>query len=158
MSNTKLKKPKEINVDEIDMDLMKERTTDLPGLIEYAHNIGGFSIVPTQEGSIKSSAIEAMKGQTDLQMKQIYEQMKLLADQAAKLQERAKISLDIYQAKMRFKPVIGKEYYLYLNKKDEHVLSMVKPDEWGETMPFKEYIATVKLMADHTWEVVSKPI
>ena len=96
---------------------MKERTTDLPGLIEYAHNVGGFSIAPTKQGVIKGSAMKAMQEQTDLQMGQIYEQMQLLAKQAAKLKERAEVSSEIYNAEIRFKPVIGKTYFLYEKKK-----------------------------------------
>lgn len=144
---------REINVEEIDLELMKERTTDLPGLIEYAHNIGGFSIVPTKEGAIKGSAMKAMKEQTEMQMHQIYEQMQLLAEQATKLKDRAEISLDIYDAEMRFQPVIGQTYYLYEKKDGKKLLSMVNPEEWGTSMPFKKAIAKVKLLADHTWNV-----
>lgn len=149
-------KPKEINVDEIDLDLMKERTTDLPGLIEYAHNVGGFSIAPTKQGVIKGSAMKAMQEQTDLQMGQIYEQMQLLAKQAAKLKERAEVSSEIYNAEIRFKPVIGKTYFLYEKKDKKKILSMIAPEEWSDQSPFEKLIARVKLLADHTWEVIDQ--
>lgn len=144
-----------IDIDSIDLDLMKERTTDLPGLLEYAHSIGGFSVVPTKQGEIKGQAINAMKEQTESQMQQIFEQMQLLATQAAKLKKRAEISYDIYHATMRFKPVIGKTYYLYQSNSKTKILAMISPREWGESMPFKSFIATVKLLSDHTWEVLS---
>lgn len=153
-SVSKDKAPIEINVDEIDMELMKERTTDLPGLIQYAHTIGGFSVVPTSQGEIKGQAMSAMKEQTEMQMTQIFEQMQLLADQAAKLKRRAEISYDIYDAEMRFKPVMNQTYYLYENKKDKKVLTMVSPNEWGKSMPYKSFLAKVRLLADHTWEVI----
>lgn len=146
--------PREIDVENIDLDLMKQRTTDLPGLLEYAHSIGGFSIVPTEQGVIKGQAMNAMKEQTEMHMHQIYEQMQVLAKQASKLKRRAEISFDIYDAEMRFKPVMGKTYYLYENKQDKKVLSMVAPSEWGNSMPFKTYLAKVKLLSDHTWEVL----
>ena len=149
-------KPKEINVDELDLDLMKERTTDLPGLIEYAHNVGGFSIAPTKQGVIKGSAMKAMQEQTDLQMGQIYEQMQLLAKQAAKLKERAEVSSEIYNAEIRFKPVIGKTYFLYEKKDKKKILSMIAPEEWSDQSPFEKLIARVKLLADHTWEVIDQ--
>ncbi|MBT4790995.1 MAG: DUF2452 domain-containing protein [Halobacteriovoraceae bacterium] len=155
---TKKDKPIAINVDEIDMDLMKERTTDLPGLIEYAHSIGGFSIIPTEEGEIKGQAMSAMKEQTDMQMHQIYEQMQLLAKQANKLKKRADISIEIYNAHMRFKPVMGKVYFLYEKKDNNKVLSMVSPNEWGNSMPFEKFIAKVKLLADHTWEILEEDL
>ena len=156
MDKKKKTKPKEINVDEIDLDLMKERTTDLPGLIEYAHNVGGFSIAPTKQGVIKGSAMKAMQEQTDLQMGQIYEQMQLLAKQAAKLKERAEVSSEIYNAEIRFKPVIGKTYFLYEKKDKKKILSMIAPEEWSDQSPFEKLIARVKLLADHTWEVIDQ--
>ena len=112
--------PVEIDVDQIDMELMKERTTDLPGLIAYAHSIGGFSIVPNDEGMVKSEAMNAMKDQTNMQMNQIYEQMQLLASQAAKIKRRAEISIDIYEAEIKFKPVINKIYFLYKKSEEKN--------------------------------------
>lgn len=153
-SQEEKKKPKEINVDQIDLDLMKERTTDLPGLIEYAHSIGGFSVVPTEQGVIKGQAMNAMKEQTEMHMHQIYEQMQLLAEQASKLKRRAEVSFDIYDAEMRFKPVMGKIYYLYEKKDRSKVLTMVSPDEWGNSMPYEKFVAKVKLLSDHTWKVL----
>lgn len=149
-----LDKPKSINVEEIDLDLMKERTTDLPGLLAYAHSIGGFSVVPTEQGEIKGQAMNAMKEQTDIQMQQIYEQMQLLAEQASKLKRRSDISFSIYNAEMKFKPVMGKVYFLYEKKDTQKVLSMVSPEEWGRTLPYENFLAKVKLLSDHTWEVL----
>jgi hypothetical protein len=31
---------------------------------------------------------------------------------------------------------------------------MVGPKEWGKKMPFEDYVAEVRLMSDHTWEVI----
>lgn len=147
------KSVREIDVDKIDLERMKDRTTDLPALLDYAHSIGGFSIVPTQEGVIKGHAMNAMKEQTEMQMQQIYDQMKLLASQAQKLKRRGEISIEIYEAQMSFKPDIGQTYYLY-QKKNKKILSLVGPEEWGKSMPFDAYLATVKLLADHTWDVL----
>lgn len=151
MSNKE--KPREINVEHIDMERMKERTTDLPSLLEYAHSIGGFSVVPTEQGQIKGQAMKAMKEQTDMHMTQLYEQMQLLAEQANKLKKRAEISFEIYDANMGFKPLIGHTYYLY-QKKDKKLLSIISPTEWGKSMPFEKFLAKVKLLADHTWDIL----
>jgi hypothetical protein len=147
------KKPKPIDVDAIDLDVLKQKTTDIPGLLEYAHNIGGFSVVPTKEGQIKSTALKAMEQQTNKQMDQIYEQMKLLAKQVNEIKNRAEISHLIYEAKMSFKPIIGESYYLYEGKDGKHTLSLIAPEEWGEKIPFKKYLAKATLLADHTWDV-----
>ena len=146
-------KPKEIDVKNIDMDLMKERTTDIPSILKYAHSVGGFSVVPTEEGQIRSNAVAAMEDQTQMQLDQIFEQMKLLAEQANKIKERADISYQIYNAKMNFKPLVGKTYFLY-RKKEERILSIIAPSEWGKSIPFDEFIAQVKLLSDHTWKVI----
>lgn len=150
---SKEKKPKPINVDEIDMERMKDRTTDLPALLQYAHSIGGFSVVPTEQGVIKGQAMQAMKEQTEMHMGQIYEQMQLLAEQANKLKKRAEISFEIYEANIGFKPIIGQTYYLY-QKGDKKLLSIVSPAEWGKTLPFDKFLAKVHLLADHTWDII----
>ena len=147
------KSGKEIDVDQIDLDLMKERTTDLPGLIEYAHSVGGFSIIPTEDGMIKNKAINAMQEQTEQQVKQIYEQMQLLAKQVQDIQKRADVSLQIYQAEIKFTPTIGQSYYLYETENAKKYLSMISPDEWGKRSDEKKFIAKVKLLSDHTWKI-----
>mgnify|MGYP003857907259 CR=1 FL=1 len=41
---------------------------------------------------------------------------------------------------------------MYEKQDGSHVLSMVAPHEWGDDAgPFAQFIATVKLLADHTW-------
>ena len=152
MTKKDTNKPKEVDVDQVDMDLLKERTTDIPSLLRYAHNVGGFAIVPTEEGHIKSSAVSAMEDQTQMQLDQIFEQMKLLAEQANKIKDRADISYQIYTAKMSFKPLIGKSYFLYV-KKEQRILSMIGPTEWGKSIPFDEFVGKVTLLSDHTWKV-----
>ncbi len=150
------KKANPIDVDKIDLEQMKKQTTDIPGLLEFAHSVGGFSIIPSDQGAIKGRALAAMEQQTQMQMDQIYKQMKLLAEQAKHLQTRADISLQIYNAVIGFEPIIGQEYYLYERKDNSKLVSMVSPDDWGGSIPYKEFVAKVKLLADHTWEVIEK--
>ena len=43
-------------------------------------------------------------------------------------------------------------YHVYEKTDGSHVLSLVAPSEWGGgSGPFAGFIATVKLLADHTW-------
>ena len=149
------KKPTPIDVDNIDLEKLKEKTADLPGLLEYAHSVGGFAIAPTKQGVIKGHARQAMQEQTQMQMDQIYEQMSLLAKQARELKKRADVSVMIYEADMSFSPVIGKSYYLYEKENGRKYLSLIGPEEWGNKKPYKEFIAKVSLLADHTWKVDS---
>lgn len=131
------------------------KVTQNPSTLPYAHNVGGFVIRPTKEGVIRSKAVTAMEEQTDMQLEQIRKQIELLAQQANEIQKRRDISYQIYQAKMSFVPVIGNTYYLYEKEEEQFVLSMISPNEWGAKLPFKQFIANVKLLGDHTWNVLS---
>lgn len=126
-----------------------------PHLLPYAHTVGGVPINPIDKGRAKGLSLTSMYEQTDMQLDQIRQQIELLAQQARAIQDRVKVSEQIYLAEMNFRPVIGKEYHLYERKNGESVLSMVSPEEWGKKMPF-HFVASVRLLADHTWEVLRK--
>jgi hypothetical protein len=55
---------------------------------------------------------------------------------------------------MGFSPIIGHTYQLYRKHDAKLVLSMVRPTEWGRTFPFEKHLAEVKLLSDHTWEII----
>jgi hypothetical protein len=138
-------------VNPIDPDKVAEN----PHLLPYAHTVGGAVIKPEDKGRIKGLAVSAMYEQTDMQLDQIREQIELLAKQAQAIQERVGISERIYQAEIRFTPLINHLYHLYQKGNNDHTLSMIGPAEWGHSCPYT-FIASVKLLADHTWEVVEK--
>ena len=126
-----------VDLNSIDLEKEREKITDLPGLIKFAHSVGSALIKPEDKGRIKGNAVAAMHDQTDRQFKQLYEQMQTLVNQANLLKERVKVSERIYHADIGFTPVINKIYYLYKRKKDGDVLSMVGPKEWGKKVPFE---------------------
>jgi hypothetical protein len=132
----------------------KDKITENPHNLPYAHTRGGVVIMPEDMGKTKGKAISAMYQQTDRQMEQLYQQMNLLVEQAKKLQERKVISEKIYTAQMGFEPIVGKDYYLYQRKDMSYILSMVSPEEWGARLPFEKFSAKVQLLADHTWDVL----
>ncbi len=143
-----------IDLTTIDLEKGRDMITNFPGLIQFAHSVGSALIKPEDKGRIKGNAVAAMHDQTDRQFHQIYDQMQTLINQANLLKERVTISERIYQADIGFTPVINKIYYLYKRKNEGDVLSMVGPKDWGKKMPFEDYIAEVRLMSDHTWEVI----
>lgn len=124
-------------------------------VLPYASSITGVAIRPTKEGMIKHKALTAMEEQTNMQLDQIKQQIELLARQAQEINKRKELSLMIYEATLRFKPQIGHIYHLYEKKDGTHMLSLVSPKEWGGTGPFKQFIATVQLLADHTWKEIA---
>ena len=131
-----------------------DSVTENPDSIAYPHHRGSLPVAPTKQGEIKIKAMGAMQHQTNQQLNQIKKQMELLAQQANDIQKRVEISERIYGAEMRFKPEIMHTYHLYEKENGAHTLSMVGPDQWGRKgCPFT-FVATVKLLGDHTWEIV----
>lgn len=130
-----------------------DKVAENPGLLPYAHTAGGAVIKPDDMGKIKGRSVLAMRQQTDRQMNQLYEQMEVLARQAKLIAERKEISERIYEAAMGFEPIISETYYLYEKEDGSDLMSLVAPDEWGRSFKYSRYLAKVKLLADHTWEV-----
>jgi hypothetical protein len=132
----------------------KDKVAENPGLLPYAHHSSSAIIKPEDKGKIKGRALMAMAEQTNMQMDQIKAQIELLAQQAKKLQVRREISEQIYKSEFNFDPIIHKIYHFYHRKNGKGVLSMVSPEEWGPTIPYERHLATARLLADHTWEVL----
>ena len=134
----------------------KDKITDNPHNLPYAHNVGSAIIFPDDKDRIKSNAMAAMVEQTNMQMKQIYDQMELLVNQANDLKKRVEISEEIYTAEMGFKPLTGHTYHLYEKEDGTKVLSMIGPKQWSQGNKYKKFIATARLMGDHSWQIIEK--
>ena len=150
LANGYLKISQNINTAEgvkTNVDIYHKQMSVLP----YSSSAGSVAIRPTKEGVIKHKALAAMEEQTNMQLDQIRQQIELLARQAQELRKRKELSLMIYESKINFKPQIGQTYHLYEKQDGTHLLSLVAPQEWGTHGPFKAYVGSVKLLADHTW-------
>lgn len=149
--------PKPEDLSQVDFERLRELSAENPGLLPYAHTMGSALVRPEDMNNVLARSLGAMEQQTEMQMQQIVAQMKLLADQAEAIQKRKMISERIYQAEMRFEPLIAHTYYLY-QKGGRDILSLIAPKEWGrKTLRELEYVATVVLLADHTWDVKETP-
>ncbi|MEI2707801.1 MAG: DUF2452 domain-containing protein [Chitinophagaceae bacterium] len=124
-------------------------------VLPYASSITGVAIRPTKEGVIKHKALSAMEEQTNMQLDQIKQQIELLARQAQEINKRKELSLMIYEATLKFKPQIGHTYHVYEKQDGAHILSLIAPKEWGGSGSHKQFIATVQLLADHTWKEIA---
>ena len=132
-----------------------DKVSENPHSLEYGHHVGSAVIRPEDQGKMKGRALTAMEYQTEQQLTQLHQQMQLLAEQAKKINKRKEISEQIYQASFRFDPIINHIYYLYETHENKQILSIIAPNEWGRSSKNKYvYIATIKLLADHTWEVL----
>ncbi|MEN2283026.1 DUF2452 domain-containing protein [Algoriphagus sp. SE2] len=143
-----------IDVDKLDLDEMRDKIAHNPSMLPYAHHSGSAIVKPEDLGKITGRAIAAMQSQTDMQMSQIYKQMQLLAEQAKNIQARVEYSERIYNAQVSFEPLINHHYYLYQKEEGTDFLSMISPDEWGRKKREHVFLAEVKLLADHTWEII----
>lgn len=139
-------------VNPIDADKVAQN----PGLLPYAHTLSSGVIKPDDLGKIKSNALLAMEQQTEMQLNQLQQQIQLLYNQAQEIKSRTDISIWIYQSDMGFDPIVGHTYHLYEKEDTRHFLSMVSPSEWGRSKKFKRFVATIRLLADHTWDVLKK--
>lgn len=133
----------------------KDKTTDIPGLLPYAHHVGSAIIRPIDRGKEKGLALKAMYQQTNQQLNQIKDQVELLINQAQKIHDRIDLSEKIYKAEIGFKPIIGNVYYLYEKDQEEWIVSMIGPNEWGKNKPYI-YKATIELLGDKTWDIKDK--
>ena len=142
--------------DEFENPIDPDKVTENPGSLEYGHHAGSAIVKPEDIGKLKGRAVSAMEHQTDMQLDQIRAQMQLLAEQAKTLTDRKAISEIIYAAEMRFEPVINHIYHLYQKEDSAYLLSLISPNQWGRSKKSYEFIATVRLLADHTWDVLDK--
>ena len=134
----------------------KDKVAENPALISYPHHVGSIMVKPEDGGKLKSRALSAMYQQTEGQLQQIQKQVELMLAQANEIKRRISVSEKIYQAKMPFEPFVGNIYHLY-RKHDEYILMMIGPDEWGKSKKdYLQFVASVKLLSDHTWEVLGE--
>ncbi len=108
------------------------------------------------KNKVRANAVEAMHMQANQQVAMLKKQAELIMQQVKEIEERLIISEQIYQADMRFKPVMGQIYHLYENEEGKYLVSLIAPNEWGKSKKFKRYISTVRLLSDHTWDVLNK--
>jgi hypothetical protein len=141
---------------EFENPIDKDHITENPSTLPYAHTVGGAVITPFDHNKSRSRSLSAMASQTDMQLQQIKEQIDLLARQAKDIQERKALAEIIYGAEIGFKPEINHIYHLYEKEDSRYTLSMIGPNEWSRGCKYKNFVYTVRLLADHTWEIIKR--
>lgn len=117
-------------------------------------SIGSVPIAPEDKGKIQANAVSAMHHYAQQEMDLLRKQADLIMQQVRDIEERVRISEQIYQAEMRFTPVVNQVYHLY-EKGDHYTISIIGPDEWGSRKTTMKHVATVKLLGDHSWQVIN---
>lgn len=109
-------------------------------------------IKPENSAKMKAIAVQTMEYQAQQQLEILRRQANVILEEIRNIENRISISNIIYSAEMKFKPLIGKIYYLY-EKDGKHTVSMISEIEWGKNMPFDKYVNSITLLADYTWQI-----
>ncbi|MFY8190254.1 MAG: DUF2452 domain-containing protein [Bacteroidia bacterium] len=118
-------------------------------------SVGSPIIKAEDKGKIRANAVEAMHHYANQEMALLKKQADLIMEQVREIENRLQVSENIYTSDMRFQPVIGQIYHLY--EKDDHFkLSIIGPTEWGRSKTVGNYVASVKLLGDHSWDIINK--
>jgi hypothetical protein len=114
-----------------------------PHSLPYASNIGAPVIRPDHSlAGWKHGAVHSAN-------QHYQEKFDELKKEFQALSEEVKWNEIIFNAEMRIKPVIGKEYYLYKKDDGKYFMSLFAPDEctWGE-----KFVEKFRLNYDNRWE------
>lgn len=114
-----------------------------PHSLPYASNIGAPVIRPDHSlAGWKHGAVHSANQHYQEKFDELKKEFQALA-------EEVKWNEIIFNSEMRFKAVIGKEYYLYKKDDGKYFMSLFAPNEcsWGE-----KYQGTFRLNYDNRWE------
>jgi len=115
--------------------------------------LGSPAIQPLDKGKIKANAVEAMHHYANQEVALLKRQADLIMEQVRDIESRLKVSEKIYESDFRFQPIVGQLYHLY-EQDDYYRLSLIGPGEWGRSKTMGKHIASVRLLGDHSWEVL----
>jgi hypothetical protein len=136
-------------------DSIEESYSGSASLSPIPLSIGSPVIRPEDKNKIKANAVEAMHHYANQEIMLLKKQADLIMSQVREIEARLKISEHIYESDLKFTPTVNQVYHLY--EKDEYYkLSLIGPDEWGRSKPIGKYVASVKLLGDHSWDVIKK--
>lgn len=122
------------------------------GLSEVPMHVGSAMIRPEDRGKIKAVALQSAHNQAQQQMSMLKRQAEALMEEARRIEERLRLSAQIFEADVNFTPVVGQIYHLYNRGNGSKFLSLVGPRQWSERTKPLEHLGTFRYLADSTWE------
>ena len=111
-----------------------------PNILPYGSNVGAPSIKPTDISSWKEQKVVT----TNHYFSSRFDEIK---KDYLKLMDEYEWNTLVYNAEFKFKPVMGKVYFLYQKDDGKLFLSLIEPNEWD-----KIFIGAFKLISDNRWE------
>lgn len=133
----------------------EEYYTGRDALAPVPMHVASAIIRPVDKNKLKAVALETIEKQANERIMMLKRQAGLIMEQVREIEERIKISQAIYEADIPFEPIINGIYHLYEKENNKRFLSMIGPNEWGKTSAEKQFVASVQLNADKTWNVIS---
>jgi len=83
----------------------------------------------------------------------LLEQMRGLQDEARTILEETRRNQELHRAHCGFKKIAGKIYHLYKKEDSGLLFSMIGPDEWNGSPPFR-FVGSYRLENDMSWNPV----
>tara|TARA_R110002020_G_scaffold429640_1_gene639275 strand:- start:83 stop:493 length:411 start_codon:yes stop_codon:yes gene_type:complete len=121
------------------------------GLIPYPHHRGS-QVIRKEDFEPPIIRIEVSNNE---KLKILKRQADLIVSQIEEIMENENFTKEVYSYEIRFEPVIGGVYHVYERVAGDRTLSIISPSEYGNLDNYKlNYIMSVKLRADDTWEKV----
>ena len=95
--------------------------------IPYASSLSSPVIKPNNLGGWKMGAVHSANQHYEERFEELRKNLQDLA-------EEVKWNEIVFNAEMKFKPIVGKEYHLYERESSKYFLSLFAPDEcsWGK--------------------------
>jgi len=121
-----------------DLQQLRDKSTDKPGLLPYPHHIGSSPIKVENTTTFVNRGVNKVNHE----FKDRFERLRKEYESLLEEYEWNKI---IYESDLRFEPVVGEIYHLYQND-GKKFISLIGPGEWD-----KEYLGTFKLNSDLKW-------
>lgn len=121
-----------------------DKVADAPMTTPYGTDLSAPAFtLPDVKGYKQAQAAEAGH-----RFHQRYEELEQAMQE---LMTQAQYNDRLLNANIAFKPIIGQVYYLY-EKDAQDFISMVSPDEFGESyMQQKTFVGAYKILADNVW-------
>ena len=124
-----------------------DNVADKPNILPYGTNVGAPAIKPNDVG--------VWRGEKIIKTNQYFEaKFNEIKEDYQKLIENYEWNKLVYASDFKFEPEKGKVYFLYQKEDGIDFMSMIGPEEWGRKKNWANFVAEIKLLADHTWEII----
>ncbi|GAB5401308.1 MAG: hypothetical protein Aureis2KO_28930 [Aureisphaera sp.] len=108
----------------------------------YATGVGAPKITTPDTIAWKNTNIDKVNKQVKAKYDELKSQFDALMDQF-------EYNNLVYQAKFNFEPIVGQNYHLYKDTKEQSFLSLIKPEECNF-----DHLGSFRLNADKMWEKI----